>query len=585
MTTRPLVLGTSVEDPNDLKPSFAYRVFGGVKGVRATLQDLGRAKDISAVLGRHGFGALGALLSSSNKKASPTDTSETIRELASPDRGRRVLKVFEELGPTFIKFGQILSTRADILPQDIIDELQNLQDNVPPMSWAEAEAVLTEELGMPPDEAFLSIETEALASASIAQVHRAILKNGKEAAVKIQRPNIVPQIRSDLHILHFIARRMLAIMPELDLMDPVGIVTEFDKALSLELDFKHERNHILRFRQNFADFPGIIIPRVYDEFCTERVLTMEYIRGYKATEAAPHLHVDAEALAPTMMRAVFKMIFEDGYFHGDLHPGNVLVQPDGTIGLIDFGLVGKLSDRQRNNILDILIGISRRDYALVARVYYDIGIKLPGQSYNYQRFEDDVVALMETHIGDKNLSDLNIGAFFSDIVSGAIRHRIKMPPTYTMVFKALMTVEGMGKSLAPDINFVDEATPFVRDILLERYSPTRMLREAVDLFSSTARFMRDVPATAAQVLEDTSRGSLTVRVRSTELDAMMRAQQDDARLLATALTTVGFSLIGTLAWDLGEQRFLGLSIPTAIFYSMALLFGLLHLWRIVRGRV
>lgn len=574
-----------MEDQNDHKPSFAFRLVGGVRGVKSTLQDLGRAKDISAVLGRHGFGALGALLSSPNKKATPVDATETIRELARPDRGKRVLKVFEELGPTFIKFGQILSTRPDVLPQDIIDELQSLQDAVPPMSWAEAEAVLTEELGMPPSEAFRSIETEALASASIAQVHRAILKDGREAAVKIQRPNIVPQIRSDLHILHFIARRTLAIMPELELMDPIGIVTEFDKALSLELNFKHERNHILRFRQNFADFPGIVIPRVFDELCTERVLTMEYIRGYKATEAEAHLNVDAAEIAPTMMRTIFKMIFEDGYFHGDLHPGNVLIQPDGTIGLIDFGLVGKLSERQRNNILDILIGISRRDYALVARVFYDIGVKLPGQTYNYQAFEDDVVALMETHIGDKNISELNIGAFFSDIVGGAIRHRIKMPPTYTMVFKALMTVEGMGKSLAPNINFVDEATPFVRDVLLERYSPTRMLRDAVDLFSSTARFMRDVPATAAQVLEDASRGSLTIRVRSTELDAMMRAQQDDARLLATALTTVGFALVGTLAWDVGVQRFVGLSIPTAIFYTIALLFGLLHLWRIVRGRV
>lgn len=574
-----------MEDPNDIKPSFAFRLLGGVKGVKTTLQDLGRAKDISTVLGRHGFGALGALLSSPHRSSTPVDATETIRELARPDRGKRVLRVFEELGPTFIKFGQILSTRPDILPQDIIDELQSLQDRVPPMSWVEAEAVLTEELGMPPSEAFRSIETEALASASIAQVHRAILKNGREAAVKIQRPNIVPQIRSDLHILHFIARRMLAIMPELDLMDPIGIVTEFDKALSLELNFSHERSHILRFRQNFADFPGVIIPRVYDEFSTERVLTMEYIRGYKATEAEAHLDVDAAELAPRMMRALFKMIFEDGYFHGDLHPGNVLIQPDGTIGLIDFGLVGKLSERQRNNILDILIGISRRDYALVARVFYDIGVKLPGQTYHYQRFEDDVVALMETHIGDKNISELNIGAFFGDIVSGAIRHRIKMPPTYTMVFKALMTVEGMGKSLAPDINFVEEATPFVRDILLERYSPTRMLRDAVDLFSSTARFMRDVPATAAQVLEDTARGSLTVRVRSTELEAMMRAQQDDARLLATALTTVGFALIGTLAWDLGVQRVLGLSVPSLVFYGIALFCGLLHLWRIIRGRV
>lgn len=578
-------LGNALAPSYDNKPSMAFRLIGGVKGLRSTLEDLQRARAISSVLGRHGFGALGALLSSPRKKRSATDAAETMRELAHPDRGRRVLRVFEELGPTFIKFGQILSTRADILPPDIIHELQNLQDNVPPMSWADAEAVLERELGVPTSEAFRSIETEPLACASIAQVHRAILNNGDEAAVKIQRPNIRPQIRSDLHILHFIARRALAIIPELDLVDPVGIVTEFDKAISLELNFNHEREHILRFQRNFDEVEGIVIPRVYDELSTERVITMEYLRGYKATEVHDRLTGDPSELAPRMMRAIFKMIFEDGYFHGDLHPGNVLIQPDGTIGLIDFGLVGKLSERQRNNILDILIGISRRDYPRVARVFYDIGVKVPGQSYHYQRFEDDVVALMETHIGDKNIGDLNIGAFFADLVAGAIRHRIKMPPTYTMVFKALMTVEGMGKSMAPDVNFVDEATPFVRELLLERYAPAKLMRDGMELFAGTARFMSTVPPAAAQVLEDTARGGLTIQVRAPELSALSRAQQDDTRLLVAAVMTVGFVIAGTLAWDRGAYTILSIGAPTFIFFTIATLSGMQLFWRILRGRV
>lgn len=574
-----------MEASDSTKPSLAFRLLGGVKGMRTTLKDLGRAREISAVLGRHGFGALGAMLRRPDKAPSPIDATETIREMARPDRGQRVLRVFEELGPTFIKFGQILSTRHDIVPPDIIEALQELQDAVPPMSWTDAETVLTEALGKAPLDAFQSIETEALASASIAQVHRAILPNGREVVVKIQRPNIIPQIRSDIHILHFVAARLLTIIPELELMDPVGIVQEFDRALSLELDFQHEANHIRRFRENFEDFPGVVIPRVYGDFSTQRVLTMSYIRGYKATEAGPHLHADVEDIAPIMMRIILKMIFEDGYFHGDLHPGNVLIQPDGTIGLIDFGLVGKLTERQRHNILDILIGISRKDYALIARVFYDIGIKMPGQRYNYQRFEDDVVALMETHIGDKNISDIDVGSFFSDIVRGAIDHRIKMPPTYTMVFKALMTVEGMGKSLAPDINFVEEATPFVRDMLLERYSPTRLLREGVTLASTISHFLRDVPATAAQVLEDTARGALTLRVHSPELSKMRRAQQDDVRLLSSALMTIGFAAIATFSWELGAHRIFGMSPVALIFYTLAILFGIMHLWRIVRGRV
>lgn len=570
---------------DDTKHSLAYRLLGGARAIHTTFRDFGRLSEIASVLKNHGFKALSSLLSSPENASRASSATETIAELAQPDRGKKVLKVVQELGPTFIKFGQILSTRPDIVPEDILVELASLQDRVPALSWEDARNVLVAELGGPPEDIFLEIDPNPLASASIAQVHRVTLRNGDQAVVKIQRPGIVPRIHSDLHILHFIARRMLAMMPELDLMDPVGIVSEFEKALLLELDFTHERNHILRFRQNFADFEGVVIPRVYEEFSTERVLTMEFIRGFKATEAVGRLQVDSDLLAPRMMRAIFKMIFEDGYFHGDLHPGNVLVQEDGTIGLIDFGLVGKLSPRQRDNILDILIGISRRDYALVARVFYEIGQKIPGASYNYQRFEDDVVALMENHIGDRNISEIQVGAFFSDIVAGAIRHNIKMPPTYTMVFKALMTVEGMGKQLAPNINFVEEALPFIREVLIERYSPTRMLREGVDLFSSTARFMRGVPSTAVQVLEDLARGSLTVRVRSADMDHMIRAQQSDARLLATALTTVGFSLVGVLAWDLGSARILGASVPSFLFFSIAGFCGILHLWRILRGRV
>lgn len=574
-----------MELSEETKPSFAFRLIESAMGAKTTIADIGRVREITQILTRHGFGAVGAILSRPDKSRSRLDTQETIEQLAKPDRGQRVLRVFEDLGPTFIKFGQILSTRPDVVPPDIIEALQKLQDNVPPMSWEDAEKVMTRELGHPPKEIFRSIETEPLASASIAQVHRAILNNGREVVIKVQRPGIVSQIRSDLHILHFAARRLVTFLPEMELMDPVGIIYEFDRALSLELDFTHEREHILQFQRNFADFHGVIIPEVYDDFSTKRVLTMDFIRGYKPSEVEPHLLVNKDTLPPRMIRILLKMVFEDGVFHGDLHPGNLLIQPDGTIGLIDFGLVGRLTDRQRNNILDVLIGISRKDYPGIARVFYDMGIKMPGQVYNYQRFEDDVVSLMETHIGDKDISEIDIGSFFVDLVRGAIDHQIKMPPTYTMVFKALMTVEGMGKTLAPSLNFVDEATPFVRDMLLERYSPTQILREGLSLLSSMSRFMRDVPGMTVQVLENTAHGSLTVRVRSPEMDRLTRAQQNDARLLSSTLMTIGFALIGTLAWDLGPHRALGLSIPSLIFYLLAFFSGIMQLWQRVRGRI
>lgn len=572
-----------MEYPDEQRPSLAFRFLGNVKGIQSAWKDMGRAREIGVVLARHGFGAMVGLLGVGDKAARTVSADETIREVSTPDRAVRIRRVIEELGPTFIKLGQILSTRPDVIPPDIIEELQHLQDRVPPMSWEDAQGVLRDELGDDYERHFKTVDPQPLASASIAQVHRAILDDGREVAIKVQRPDIVPQIRSDLHIIYFFARRLLQLIPELELMDPLGIVSEFDKALSLELDFDQEAEHIRRFRHNFRSFNGIVIPKVYESCSGRRVITMDYIRGYKATEAHHHVDIDPNTVAPRMLRALFKMIFEDGYFHGDLHPGNVLVQPDGTIGLIDFGLVGKLSERQRDNILDILIGVSRRDYALVARVFYELGIKVPCQHYDYQRFEDDVVALMETHLGDKNISEMDMGAFFTDIVHGAIRHRIQMPPTYTMVFKALVTVEGMGKTLAPDINFMEHATPFVRDMLVERYSPRRILRESIDLVSSTSRFMRGVPAMSVQVLEDLARGSLTIRTRSSDISALVRAQRKHTNHLIRALVAVGFSLVGTLAWSLPTPTLLGMSVPTIVFYLLAMGFGLPLLWRSWRG--
>ena len=569
-------------------PSPAMRLINNARGIGTAVRDMGRVREISTVLVRHGFGAFVAAMglgTAARPARTRAESAAALDSVRAPDRAARIRRVIEDLGPTFVKLGQILSTRPDVVPPDIIAELEHLQDDVPPMSWDDVEAVITAELGLPPDEAFAHIEHEPLASASIAQVHRAITHEGAEVAVKVQRPNIAPQIRSDLHILHFLARRAEQVLPELALMDPTGIIDEFDKALSSELDFTHERQHIERFRHNFRTFEGIVIPRVWKELSTPRVLTMEFIRGIKATEAGDRLDVDPDTLAPRMLRALFKMIFQDGYFHGDLHPGNVLVQPDGTIGLIDFGLVGKLTERQRDNILDILIGISRKDYALVARVFYEIGIKVPGISYDYQRFEADVVTLMETHIGDRNISELDIGVFFSDVVEGAIRHHIKMPPTYTMVFKALMTVEGMGKTLAPDINFVEQATPFVRDMLVERYNPRRILREVIDLMSSSSRFMRGVPGTAIQVLEDLARGSLTIRTRSVELQRLAEAHERAGNHLVRAVMAVGFTLAGTMAWDHAGPRVLGLSPLTFTAFVVAAFFGLPLVWRSLTNRL
>ncbi len=516
------------------------RAYRNLRGFQTALNDLGRMREILRVLGRHGFGAVVQRLNLAEVEAVPPAAEGLPDPQPQLTRGQRIRLVVEELGPTFVKFGQILSTRGDLIADDIIEELEKLQDNVPPMPFSDVRAVLEAELGRTVEEVFLTLEETPLASASIAQVHCGLLRStGEEVVIKVQRARIKAQIESDLHILHFLARRAAAAIPELQLMDPVGIMGEFDRAIRRELDFRTESRSIAQFSTNFAGFEGIRAPRVYDEFSTERLLTLERIHGTKVTLAKEAYNLEVTPIAQCMLRGLFKMIFEDGYFHGDLHPGNILIEPTGQIVLIDFGLVGRLTPQQREHILDVLVGIARQDYHLVARVFFELGIKQPGVVYDLPAFERDVVDLMERYISNRTLQEVDIGGYFADLVAGAIRHQIRMPPTYTMVFKALMTVEGIGKTIAPDMDFLSEAQPFVERMMVERYSLERLTAQAVETLSGLSRLLKLAPDAGLSLVESIRQGSFTVVVEPRGLDKLVAAHRAGARLQAAAAGFVG----------------------------------------------
>lgn len=546
------------------------RIVQGARDLTVVVKDAGRFAEITRVLAKYGYGVAAARLG----LASAEVVTEGVEgEAARLPRGRRIRMLIEELGPTFIKLGQILSTRPDLIPEDIIAELQGLQDDTPAMTLKDVEQVILEELGAGVDDLFASFTREPLASASMAQVHRAVTKEGDEVVVKVQRPRLAERFDADLHILTAIAARAPSVFPELELMDPLGIVMEFDRALRRELDFVNERRNIGRFRVNFAEFEGLRVPRTYDALSTSRVLTMEFVDGVKITLAPERHKLDPYVIGPRMLRALFKMVFQDGFFHGDLHPGNILILPDGEIVLIDFGLVGRLTEVQRNHIMDILIGLSRQDYQLVSRVYFELGIKLPGVTYDYDAFEADVTEVMERHVADRTLSEIDVGAIFRDLVQGAIRHRIKMPPTYTMVFKALMTIEGIGKTLAPEINFIAEAEPFVRDVLVDRYSPRKLLRESSELVGGMSRFLRLFPTAATELLVAAERGRLAFRVIPEGMERHLEAHNREQRLMTR---TVGFGacmVSGAIAMQAPLPTVLGMSWVSFVLFVIGVLFG------------
>ena len=467
---------------------------------------LGRYRQIAQVLARYGFGSLITLLGLDSLVRLPGRLARRpLDSLTGPQRLRMALV---ELGPTFVKFGQIMSTRVDLIPLEFIDELKTLQDRVAPIPYSDVQAQIERALGKPAAQLFRTVDEKPLASASIAQVHTATTLDGHDVVIKVQRPNIREKIESDLSLLAFIARQAEEIAPEARLFNLVGMVGEFERSLARETDFTVEAANIDRFQRNFEGHPTVRIPRLHRTLCTDIILCMERIYGRKLPDAARTGNVDD--VVKVYLDATYRMIFQDGFFHGDLHPGNALLQDDGKLALLDFGMVGRLNQDRRERLIDLVFAVLSEDMKTVARTFYGLGI--PDRRMDYRAYETDVVDVMERHFVGRAMADIQIGVFFRDLASVAMRHRVRLPADYTMLFKALVTTEGLAKQLAPSLNPVEAARPYIEVQLRERYSVDRLKGQLIADALDLSRVARSFPGMMEHVLQDLERGEFTVRV-------------------------------------------------------------------------
>lgn len=550
-------------------------VYTNLVAARTTIRDMRRFRQIASVLVRHGFGFLFSRFSRKDaevakavEEALEQGGEEAPPVAAQPSRALaiRFRQAIEDLGPTFIKFGQILSTRPDLIPAVFCDELQGLQDDVPPMGEEDVKKVLAEELGT--ESVFAEFELEPIAAASIAQVHRAKLASGEVVAVKVQRPGIQATIDADLDILYFLARQLVTAVPETELFDPPGIVREFERAIRKELDFSSEAKNIEKFRHNFKDVDYIHIPKVYREVSTSKVLTMEFVEGTKITDAVAKGEGDPEILARRALNSLFLQFFRHGFFHGDLHPGNILVLPGNRICYLDFGLAGRLTPEMRDRMIDMLFAVGRRDFEQLARVLYDMGER--AAPVDYDAFISDVYEMAERYFEDAPLSELDIGALFQELVQGAMRHRMRLPTAYTMMVKALMTIEGLGKRLAPEMDVVEEAQPFIAELLKERYSPERLWKRLTEAVFTSNRLMRKVPPALGRILEEMDAGRLSFQVELTSVDRYIEDRRRSDTLWSLGFVFGIFSLCATLALSWDEWRILGIPALSFIGYLLAI---------------
>jgi ubiquinone biosynthesis protein len=376
--------------------------------------------------------------------------------------GRALVALSTRLGATFIKVGQIASTRADILPEPLVEELQSLQDRVPPFPFAAVRATVEGELGRPLESVFQGFEPEPVAAASVAQVHRAVLRStGAVVAVKVRRPDIVEKVRLDRTILLFVGRTLERLVPTVRLMALEGALRAFCDAVAEQIHLENEARNNARFRANFAADPDIDFPRLHREACSDAVLTMDYVAGIHESELEA-AGIDVRAIVTAGMRCVCRMIFLHGFVHADIHPGNLRFLPPGRLVLLDLGLVGELSDEDRRTTAEALFALATGDGRTVARLFHDNSPH--AATPDYAAYERDMVAFVES-VRQKGLGNLQVTAEIGRIFDILRRHRIQARTHMTMVNVALMTAEGLGKRLAPELSLTDEALPYLAEAL------------------------------------------------------------------------------------------------------------------------
>ncbi len=434
--------------------------------------------------------------------------------------GERIRLVLQDLGPSFVKLGQILSTRPDLLPEDIISSLEQLQERVAPVEFEAMQEVVETELGAPMKEIFEWFDPEPLASASIAQVHRARLRTPDdelhEVVLKIQRPNIQGIIERDIELLYLLAKAIERGIPESRIYSPVGLVSEFDRAMTTELDFLREADHADRFHNSFKDDPTAKFPDIFREESSKRVLTMEFLKGQHLNKALQS-GFQGERLAQTTLAIIFKQIFEDGFFHGDPHPGNLMVLGTAeapVLGLIDLGLVGRLSPALRDKTVDLMLAAARQDSQGVADALYSIGT--PTKKIDRAKYESEVTFLAERYLG-KPLKEIEVSLLIRDIIAGATKFGLEIPPEFFFLGRTLMTIEGVGKQMHADLDVFSEIQPFFVRLVKDRYSPERISNNMMRTLSRFGERAGNMPDQLAEILEDLRRGDMTVVTRDPEL--------------------------------------------------------------------
>ena len=553
-------------------------------GINSNIRSIRRYLNIVRVLSKYGFDqALDMLGLSDMVMRSRRMFRHGVADIVRLSAAERLRLALEELGPTFVKLGQILSTRPDVIPQAFVREFEKLQDNVPSFSFEKVMSQLANELGAPAETFFAEIDPEPLAAASIAQVHRARLNSGEDVVIKVRRPGIVEVVESDINALMALARLAEQHLPGSDIYDPAGLVREFARTIRREMDFFREGQTIEKFRDNFSGTPWMYFPRVYREQSARGVLTLEFVEGIKVSDLArlDQQGYDRKIIAQRGADAFLEMVLNHGFFHGDLHPGNVLILPANAICLLDYGIVGRLDDTLKNFLIDILYAIVNRDMdEMVSLLLFGGEIS---EDLDIRELKRDLFNFIDGYY-EVPLKDIEVGRMLMEFIEIITLYNIRIQSDLMLLIKSLVLIEGMGRNLDPGFNMVEHLRPAITRALRRKYSARRISRDINAILLSYLNLARNIPRDLKEIINRINNNKFKINLEHRGLDRFTAEFDRSVNRLSLSMILaamiIGSSII--MQTDKGP-KLMGFPALAFLGYSVAALIGFWLIYAILRS--
>jgi len=553
------------------------KVIATATNLATAFKNVGRVTEIIGVFAKHGFGELFHRMSLSRFISKPTD--ERLKHVPVNERLRMS---FEELGPTFVKLGQLLAGRSDLLPESYIRSFEKLQDNVATVPFPEIKNAIEKELGAPLDQIFSLFEQTPLAAASIAQVHGAILNSGENVAIKVQRPDIARLIHSDISILRGLAFLLERYVPEIRTFNPQGLVDEFFRSILYELDFRVEANNVKRIGDNLSSFKKVAIPKVYFEKSGRRILVLERFEGIRFPDrnAIVAAGINPVEILEIGADAFFHMVMKDGLFHGDLHAGNLFVLRDGRIGIIDFGIVGRLSRRVQDSIISMFVAIMDEDFETLASEYLSLS---PSSEWaDVYQLQKELMDNISPYVG-MALGDVNIGDILLRSTHIAAKHKLTVPKELMLLFRAIYSIDGLGKALDPHFDIRTLGIRHARQVLAGRYSKERLLRDLIVIGRETQSTMEMFPRLFKRFLRTWGQNRFAIEIKNPDAIQIAKALLQLSRTLVMTIGMFGLIAIGITFETLSTPpHLLGHPWLSIICFAMASAIGLHTVYHLKR---